>query len=74
MKNMEELELLSIEQLEEKLNNAKRVHYQFLYELDLSNVSKDQQRKDSLMRYQVQMIDYVYGKKICDDMLMKNKS
>lgn len=74
MESLEELKILNLEQLNEKVDHAKRMHYQFLSELNLSNVSKDQQREALAMSDQVKMIDYVFGQKLCDAHLLKTKS
>ncbi len=74
MESLEELQLLNLEQLNEKVDQAKRMHYQFLCELNLSNVSKDQQREALAMSEQIKMVDYVFGEKLCDAHLLKTKS
>lgn len=74
MKIMEELSLLSYEELYEKLDHEKRKHYQFLCDLDLSNVSKDELQTAFEMMNKVKHIDYVFGQKLCDHYLLKQKN
>lgn len=74
MESLEELQTLTCEELYEKIDHAKRMHYQFLCDLNLSNVSQDERKEAFSMSQKIKEIDYVFGQKLCDQQLIKAKN
>lgn len=61
---LEELRLLELDALNERLAQTKEAHYQFFLKLDLSNLTQDQKVESLRYTELVDSINYVIGQKI----------